>query len=87
MKLRVCLNEFLRKMTDVLRWISASAMFAREHLDNLEVLSRKLSHTFRGELEVSTVSILRAVFEYHDYESLDLSIRWCHSIEIVRQFN
>ena len=62
-------------------------MFAWEHLDNLEALSRKLSHTFRGRFEVSTVSILKAIYEYHDFESSGLSIGWCHSIEVVRQFN
>ena len=50
-KLRVCHNEIIRRTTDVSMWNSATAMFAREHFDNLDVLLRKSSYGIRVRLQ------------------------------------
>ena len=83
-KLRVCHNDILRRMTDVPRWNSATAMFAREHLDNLDVLLRKMSYGFRARLQTSKNPILNAIYECHGFECSELFRRWRNIIEIVR---
>ena len=57
-KLRVYHSDILRRMTDVLRLKSATALFAREHLDNLDALLRKMPHGFRASLQKKSESNL-----------------------------
>ena len=83
-KLRVCHNDILRRMTDVPRWNSATAMFAREHLDNLDVLLRKLYFGFKARLQTSTNLILNAIYECHGFECSERFTTSRNAIEIVR---
>ena len=83
-KLRVCHNDILRLITGVPRWNSATAMFAREHLNSLDVLLRKMSYGFKARLQTSTNPILNAIYECHGFECSELFTRWRNIIEIVR---
>ena len=74
-KLRASHNDILRRMIDVTRWNSATAMFAREHVDNLNVLLRKMSYCFWARLQTSTNQILNAIYECPGFECSELFTR------------
>ena len=83
-KLRVCHNDILRRLTGISRWSSATAMFASEHLDNLDVILRKLSCRFRSRIQDSDNCILKAIYESNYFMNSRLYTKWHLRVDVSR---
>ncbi|KAG0728434.1 hypothetical protein GWK47_032467 [Chionoecetes opilio] len=74
--LKVCYNDILKKLLGLPRWCSSSLAFARNGVNNLDVIRRHSVFSLRSRVELSTNSIITSVRQSSAYVCGPIQQRW-----------
>ncbi|KAG0714560.1 hypothetical protein GWK47_013897 [Chionoecetes opilio] len=66
-RLKVCHNDILKRILGLPRWCSSSLAFARNGVNNLDVIRRHSVFSLRSRVELSTNSIITSVRQSSAY--------------------
>ncbi|KAG0729124.1 hypothetical protein GWK47_003565 [Chionoecetes opilio] len=75
-RLKVCHNDILKRLLELLRWCSSSLAFARKGVNNLDVIRRHSVFSLRSRVELSTNSIITSVRQSSAYVCGPIQQRW-----------
>ncbi|KAG0712595.1 hypothetical protein GWK47_018164 [Chionoecetes opilio] len=75
-RLKVCHNDILKKLLGLPRWCSSSLAFARNGVNNLDVIRRHSVFSLRSRVELSTNSIITSVRQSSAYVCGPIQQRW-----------
>ncbi|KAG0724027.1 hypothetical protein GWK47_041484 [Chionoecetes opilio] len=75
-RLKVCHNDILKRLLGLPRWCSSSLAFARNGVNNLDVIRRHSVFSLRSRVELSTNSIITSVRQSSAYVCGPIQQRW-----------
>ncbi|KAG0728055.1 hypothetical protein GWK47_003866 [Chionoecetes opilio] len=75
-RLKVCHNDILKRRLGLLRWCSSSLAFARNGVNNLDVIRRHSVFSLRSRVELSANSIITSVRQSSAYVCGPIQQRW-----------
>ncbi|KAG0711179.1 hypothetical protein GWK47_021177 [Chionoecetes opilio] len=75
-RLKVCHNDILKRLLGLPRWCSSSLAFARNGMNNLDVIRRHSVFSLRSRMEFSTNSIITSVRQSSAYVCGPMQQRW-----------
>ncbi|KAG0712737.1 hypothetical protein GWK47_017775 [Chionoecetes opilio] len=75
-RLKVCHNDILKRLLRLPRWCSSSLAFARNGVNNLDVIRRHSVFSLRSRVELSTNSIITSVRQSSAYVCGPIQQRW-----------
>ncbi|KAG0722254.1 hypothetical protein GWK47_044835 [Chionoecetes opilio] len=75
-RLKVCHNDILKRLLGLPRWCSSSLAFARNGVNNLDVIRRHTVFSLRSRVELSTNSIITSVRQSSAYVCGPIQQRW-----------
>ncbi|KAG0710111.1 hypothetical protein GWK47_015027 [Chionoecetes opilio] len=75
-RLKVCHNDILKRLLGLPRWCSSSLAFARNGVNNLDVIRRHSVYSLRSRVELSTNSIINSVRQSSTYVCGAIQQRW-----------
>ncbi|KAG0728566.1 hypothetical protein GWK47_032213 [Chionoecetes opilio] len=75
-RLKGCHNDILKRLLGLPRWCSSSLAFARNGVDNLDVIRRHSVFSLRSRVELSTNSIIISVRQSSAYVCGPIQQRW-----------
>ncbi|KAG0716495.1 hypothetical protein GWK47_009543 [Chionoecetes opilio] len=75
-RLKVCHNDTLKRLLGLSRWCSLSMAFARNGVNNLDVIRRHSVFSLRSRVELSTNSIITSVRQSSAYVCGPIQQRW-----------
>ncbi|KAG0711757.1 hypothetical protein GWK47_019965 [Chionoecetes opilio] len=73
---KVCHNDILKRLLGLPRWCSSSLTFARNGVNNLDVIRRHSVFSLRSRVELSTNSIITSVRQSSAYVCGPIQQRW-----------
>ncbi|KAG0711303.1 hypothetical protein GWK47_020902 [Chionoecetes opilio] len=73
---KVCHNDILKRILGLPRWCSSSLAFARNGVNNLDVVHRHSVFSLRSRAELSTNSIITSVRQSSAYVCGPIQQRW-----------
>ncbi|KAG0722213.1 hypothetical protein GWK47_044940 [Chionoecetes opilio] len=73
---KVCLNDILKRLLGLPRWCSSSLAFARNGVNNLDVIRRHSVFSLRSRVQLSTNSIITFVRQSSAYICGPIQQRW-----------
>ncbi|KAG0713961.1 hypothetical protein GWK47_015039 [Chionoecetes opilio] len=74
--LKVCHNDIFKRLLGLPRWCSSSLAFARNGVNNLDVIRRHSVFSLRSRVELSTNSIITSVRQSSAYVCGPIQQRW-----------
>ncbi|KAG0711122.1 hypothetical protein GWK47_021243 [Chionoecetes opilio] len=74
--LKVCHNDILKRLLGLPRWCSSSLAFARNGVNNLDVIRRHSMFSLRSRVELSANSIITSVRQSSAYVCGPIQQRW-----------
>ncbi|KAG0726238.1 hypothetical protein GWK47_037032 [Chionoecetes opilio] len=75
-RLKVCHNDILKRLLGLPRWCSSSLAFARNGVNNLDVICRHSVFSLRSRVELSANSIITTVRQSSAYVCGPIQQRW-----------
>ncbi|KAG0725773.1 hypothetical protein GWK47_037954 [Chionoecetes opilio] len=75
-RLKVCHNDILKRLLGLPRWCSSSLAFARNGVNNLDVIHRHSVFSLRSRVELSANSIITSVRQSSAYVCGPIQQRW-----------
>ncbi|KAG0720497.1 hypothetical protein GWK47_048383 [Chionoecetes opilio] len=75
-RLKVCHNDILKRLLGLLRWYSSSLAFARNGVNNLDVLHRLCVFSLSSRVVLSAKSIITSVRQSSAYVCGPIQQRW-----------
>ncbi|KAG0710958.1 hypothetical protein GWK47_002394 [Chionoecetes opilio] len=75
-RLKVCHNDILKRLLGLPRWCSSSLAFARNGVNNLDVIRRHSVFSLISRVELSTNSIITSVRHSSAYVCEPIQQRW-----------
>ncbi|KAG0718375.1 hypothetical protein GWK47_052507 [Chionoecetes opilio] len=75
-RLKVCHNDILKRLLGLHRWCSSSLAFARNGVNNLDVIRRHSVFSLRSRAELSANSIITSFRQSSTYVCGPIQQRW-----------
>ena len=84
-KLKVSHNDILRRLLGVPGYTNARTLFVNTRQDNVDVLIRKQSYSFKLRIEGSDSRVIKFVFDWCSFKVSKLFAKWYDNIEVTRK--
>ncbi|KAG0697993.1 hypothetical protein GWK47_026173 [Chionoecetes opilio] len=75
-RLKVCHNDIIKRLLGLPRWSSSSLAFARNGVNNLDVIRRHSASRLRSRVELSANSIITSVRQSSAYVCGPIQQQW-----------
>ncbi|KAG0694545.1 hypothetical protein GWK47_027191 [Chionoecetes opilio] len=85
-RLKVCHNDILKRLLGLPRWCSSSLAFARNGVNNLDVIRRHSVFSLRSRVELSMNSIITSVRQSSAYVCGPIQQRWLGLLLLCRMW-